>query len=253
MSDEQSLPFVARQECDKVAFQNGFRRSLGETGGWRRYGSTTAQGSIWLASRGADSWLLSIDHAGVLAEIGLTVLDIDGPGIASFKFDTLTELYEVMPRFYELSVSLPDAPLQEFLHKTEGMPMSTEVERLIIQRVGQSIFRDRLVTYWQGQCPLTGITDLTLLRASHIRPWKNCANDGERLDVHNGILLSALWDAAFDKGLVTFTSAGEPVFSKGLSTTAIDALTQSRKNLTLSFTKAHQDKLEWHREFVFVD
>lgn len=50
---ETPQSFVTRQECDKVAFQNGFRRSHGETDGWRRYSSTTAQGSIWLAHDGA--------------------------------------------------------------------------------------------------------------------------------------------------------------------------------------------------------
>ncbi|WP_246176464.1 HNH endonuclease [Rhodovulum strictum] len=35
------------------------------------------------------------------------------------------------------------------------------------------------------------------LTASHIIPWKDCTTDAERLDVHNGLLLSALWDAAF--------------------------------------------------------
>jgi hypothetical protein len=29
--------------------------------------------------------------------------------------------------------------------------------------------------------------------------WPRC-NDEQRLDVHNGLLLSALWDAAFDSG-----------------------------------------------------
>ena len=28
--------------------------------------------------------------------------------------------------------------------------------------------------------------------------------DALRLDVHNGLLLSALWDAAFDAGLISF-------------------------------------------------
>ena len=41
--------------------------------------------------------------------------------------------------------------------------------------------------------------------------------DGERLDVHNGLLLSALWDAAFDRGLVTFDDEGRPVFSSSLT------------------------------------
>ena len=38
----------------------------------------------------------------------------------------------------------------------------------------------------------TGITDPALLRASHIVPWAECG-DAQRLDVHNGLLLSALW------------------------------------------------------------
>jgi hypothetical protein len=46
---EAPQSFVTRQECEKVAFDNGFRRVHGEVDGWRRYGSTTAQGSIWVA------------------------------------------------------------------------------------------------------------------------------------------------------------------------------------------------------------
>lgn len=108
------------------------------------------------------------------------------------------------------SALVPDAPLQEFLHRTKDMPQTTEAERLVVQRVGQNIFRDRLINYWQSKCPLTGITDRALLRASHIIPWKDCSSDAERLDVHNGFLLSALWDAAFDRGLITFDDSGWP-------------------------------------------
>jgi hypothetical protein len=36
--------------------------------------------------------------------------------------------------------------------------------------------------YWGGRCPLTGITEPGLLRASHIVPWANCT-DEQRLDV----------------------------------------------------------------------
>ena len=61
--------------------------------------------------------------------------------------------------------------------------------------------------YWGGRCPITGITEPALLRASHIVPWADC-DDAQRLDVHNGLLLSALWDAAFDTGLVSFADDG---------------------------------------------
>lgn len=248
---EAPQSFVTRQECDKLAFDNGFRRTHEELDGWRRYGSTTAQGSIWLAHDGSGNWLLSIDHAGVLAEIGLEAEDFDGPGLAGFKFYDLSSLYAVMPRLYELSASLPDAPLQEFRHRTKDLQRTTEAERLVVQRIGQNIFRDRLIDYWQGQCPLTGITDRALLRASHIKPWKDCESDDERLDVHNGILLSALWDAAFDKGLVTFSSAGELIVGAKLSRAATDTLMNSLKSQSIALTQGHQIQLEWHRKFLF--
>lgn len=240
--------FVTRQECDKLAFQNGFRRTLEEADGWRRYGSTTAQGSIWLASNGPGGWLLAIDHGGVLAEIGLEPTEVDGPGVARFRFATLTALYAVMPRLYELAVSLPDAPLQEFLHRTKGMPKTTEAERLVVQRVGQNIFRDCLIDYWQGRCPLTGISDYALLRASHIKPWKDCESDDERLDVHNGLLLSALWDAAFDRGLVTFDNDGFPHLSTQLS---VAAAAELRWQSPIRLTDKQRARLDWHRSEVF--
>jgi putative restriction endonuclease len=52
--------------------------------------------------------------------------------------------------------------------------------------------------YWNGRCPLTGIDQPELLRASHIKAWAACESDRERLDVHNGLLLAAHLDAAFD-------------------------------------------------------
>jgi predicted restriction endonuclease len=80
----------------------------------------------------------------------------------------------------------------------------------VVQRIGQDVFRDALMDYWGGRCQLTGITDAALLRALHIVPWAECS-DEQRLDVHNGLLLSALWDAAFDKGLVSFADNGTPL------------------------------------------
>ena len=100
---------------------------------------------------------------------------------------------------YALGVSLPDAPLREFETRAADLPRATEAERLVVLRIGQDIFRASLMDYWQGRCPLTGISDRPLLRASHTIPWSECESDAERLDVHNGLLLSALWDAAFDR------------------------------------------------------
>lgn len=242
--------FVTRQECEKVAFQNGYRRTYDEVDGWVKFSSTTAQGSIWLARTMEGLWLLATDHAGVIAELNEKVAKHSGPGLGCFQFHELGELYSFLPRVYELALSLPDAPLHEFIAQTRNLPNKTDVERLVIQRIGQDIFRKRLMNYWQGKCPLTGISDKALLRASHLKPWKSCDEDAERLDVHNGILLSALWDAAFDNGLVTFEDNGEPVLSPQLSKVGRNALRYSKP---LPLTKAHQHYLNWHRTKVFLD
>ena len=248
MMIESPQSFVVREECQKAASQNGFRRILGEVAGWAAFGSTTAHGTIDLAASGPQGpWFLALDHAGVIQELNLLQANVAGPGRARFAFDTLGELYAILHRVYELGVSLPDAPLGEFETRVANLPRTTEAERLVVQRIGQDIFRTRLMDYWQGRCPLTGITDTALLRASHIIPWAECKTDAERLDVHNGLLLSALWDAAFDRALVTFDDQGRPEFSPRLSEQARGEL---RWNSPISLTDEHRRRLTRHRERV---
>lgn len=243
--------FVIREECEKAAFQKGFRRRLGEQEGWAGFASTTAHGNIHLAAAGIDGpWFLALDHAGVIAELGLPITAMAAPGKASFVLATLGELYTALDRVYALGISLPDAPLREFELRTANLPKTTEAERLVVQRIGQDIFRARIMDYWQGRCPLTGITDVQLLRASHIVPWAKCESDQERLNVHNGLLLSSLWDAAFDSGLVTFDGEGQPIASPILGERALIALGIGDVPW-LRLTPEHKDRLEWHRENVW--
>lgn len=44
--------------------------------------------------------------------------------------------------------------------------------------------------------------------ASHAKPWAECANDAERLDVFNGFLLVANLNALFDRFLISFDDTG---------------------------------------------
>jgi HNH endonuclease len=245
-SVEATQSFIVRQECEQAAFSNGFRRVLGETQGWAAYASTTARGTIHLAAAGIHGpWFLALDHPGVIAELGLSGDPMPGPSNARYAFDTLGELHVTLSRVYALGVSLPDAPLQEFEKRVAALPRTTEAERLVVQRIGQDIFRARLMVYWQGRCPLTGISDPALLRASHIIPWAECESDAERLDVHNGLLLSALWDAAFDAGLLSFDDLGVALFNDSLSVAARDAL--GGCSLLHPPTAAQQAYLRVHR------
>ena len=85
---ESPQSFVVRQECEKATWQNGFRRVIGEQDGWAAFASTTAQGKIYLAAAGKNGpWFFALDHAGVVAELGLPTTDMPGPALARYAFE----------------------------------------------------------------------------------------------------------------------------------------------------------------------
>lgn len=140
--------------------------------------------------------------------------------------------------------------LQSFEEQTASLPRSTEVERLTIQRVGQSLFRDALLGYWGGRCAVTDLDLPELLRASHIKPWSDCATDIERLDVFNGILLAPQIDAAFDCGLATFADDGSIIIADDIHEAACRALALV-PSMKFRIDDRHRAYLQWHRTRVF--
>lgn len=138
--------YIVSTECEKATWQNSYRRKLQQSNGWAGWESTTAKGAVYLAANGPQGpWHLAVDHAGVVGELGMQPAVLTGPGLAPYSFLTLSELYHALSRVYALSVALPDGPLETFVSQVRGLPNSTEAERLVIQRVGQNIFRDRLI------------------------------------------------------------------------------------------------------------
>lgn len=245
---ENPPSFVVRTEAEKATVDNGFRIVRGMENGWLRYASTTAKGEIWIAGASRHGpWFLSVDHPGVALEFGLATSASFGPGHATFVFSLLPQLYAAVERAYRLGVSLPDAPLERFRKRIVDLPRTTEVERLVVQRVGQDIFRDALMKYWNGRCPMTGIADPALLRASHIVPWSECDDDAHRFDVHNGLLLSALWDAAFDAGLVSFSDNGDVLTLATLGAVGRQALQERAAFRLIGLTPRHFANLARHR------
>jgi putative restriction endonuclease len=122
-----------------------------------------------------------------------------------------------------------------------------------VQRVGQQLFRDALLDYWQGRCPVTGLAIPGLLCASPIKPWAVCNDDNERLDVYNGLLLAPQVDALFDGGWVTFEPNGELRVAVGVDREAMDALGLIRPLMTVRLSERHQSYLAFHRLHVFQD
>ena len=92
---------------------------------------------------------------------------------------------------------------------------STTRTALIEARVGQGAFRSGLLGRWDGRCALTGLGNPNLLVASHIHAW-SLANNAERLDTDNGLLLAAHIDRLFDLGLISFSQNGELLISDKL-------------------------------------
>ena len=92
----------------------------------------------------------------------------------------------------------------------------TERDVLARARVGQGKFRDDLLKRWNNRCAVSGLDRTELLRASHIKPWSGSDNH-ERLDPCNGLLLSSVYDAAFDAKLISFSDSGEMIVAKDFS------------------------------------
>ena len=162
----------------------------------------------------------------------------------------------ILRRTAELAQSLPNQAALTYqaavAKELEKIQISTtEVERLVKQRVGQDIFRQALLNYWGGACAVTGIDVPEVLRASHAKPWAMCGSDDDRLNVFNGLLLTANLDALFDRGLITFDDDGLMIFASQLTPSHRHDL-HIDKVLTLRWlAPAHQHYLAWHREHVF--
>lgn len=127
---------------------------------------------------------------------------------------------------------------------------STERTQIIQSRVGQGIFRNKLVEYWVG-CSVSGCSLLSVLVASHIKPW-SASDNIQRLDLYNGLLLQPNFDRLFDRGYITFDLNGKIRCSSLLDSIdrkllGIDTSMHLRK-----IDKMHNQYLLYHKENCFI-
>jgi predicted restriction endonuclease len=117
-------------------------------------------------------------------------------------------------------------------------------------RLGQGKFRNALLEEWKG-CSVTGLFLPSILRASHIKPWKVSINF-ERLDVSNGLLLLPQFDDLFDLGLVTFSDEGSILLSKALKGVPLSLLGIDSRSRLRHIREAHKPYLDYHRSRRFA-
>lgn len=239
------------------AARAGFDEPSASDGGWQPFASTLTALRVWLRatehgvlvaafSRRAVADALAQEFVGESASTALP----EGAASARSVGDR-AKLVAMLQRAFRLSLSLPVDALADFESKTATMPRGTEVERMVIQRVGQQLFRDALLDYWGGACAVTGLAVPALLRASHIKPWADCERDAERLDVFNGLLLSPTLDALFDGGFVTILDDGSMRVSATLDANARSLLGLAAPLRLCRLEVGHRGYLTWHRAYVF--
>lgn len=150
-----------------------------------------------------------------------------------------------IPKTYDLFTQ-PTLAAEEFHGYDYIIPNVTERSGLITSRVGQGAYRKRIIHRWEYKCAVTGFTNPEILIASHIVPWKD-STDHERLDVNNGILLSPVYDALFDRHLISFENSGKIILSDSIENDAYQKIGIQGKEIIKSLNSENQNYLDKHR------
>ncbi len=191
------------------------------------------------------------DHWGEIAQLFSRThspLREDGGGNLTYLAalsDTLgLKLLEIAGLENEDAIALVDRDIIE----QSGIDR-TEVERVYQARVGQGLYRRNVIEV-EPRCRVTGVSNLDLLIASHIKPWRQSSNR-ERLDGNNGLMLSPHIDKLFDAGWISFTDSGDvlvatPEIRQVLSVWGVDPNARVGR-----FSEEQSKYLAYHRDKLF--
>lgn len=236
----------------------------------REFGST---GENW----GKDGWCVDVDYHELTNQIRPKDHMLDLASLLPAKYSPLQEngngnqgvyltavperMAEVLLRLigneaYAITNNLRDqdiaeiesADIEQEIRQNTSLE-HTEKEQLVKSRRGQGIYRTNLERI-EKACRITGVTEREHLRASHIKPWKNSTNM-ERLDGHNGLLLSPHIDALFDKGYISFEDNGDMLISIKTSPIVLSQWGIKSKLNVGNFNDKQKIYLAYHRAEVF--
>ena len=227
-----------RLRIEKAAADCGFEMTPTERGGGLELRSAHFSQTVLVRQAGPTAFA-------VVAPNPLLLGATDGAGTVTVT--GFAALYDVLRTAAAYGRTRLNRVADAFRNETAGLPRTTEAERLVVQRVGQNLFRAALLDYWQGRCCVTGLDIPELLRASHIKPWAACDSDDERLDVFNGLLLAPHVDALFDGGWVSFSNDGRILISNALPVAAGEQLGVTRDWTIRNLKPAHGRYLALHR------
>jgi hypothetical protein len=215
------------------------------------------------------------DHIGTLRPVlpeKYSPLTHDGNGLQSiYLTEIASEMAEVLsgligPEVKSLVVAVPglaslvlkNDDLDYWEHKLERDVVAdesipeTDRQALIRARRGQGLFKQRVMQI-ERCCRITGVEKPIHLVASHCKPWRD-ANNEERLNGENGLLLTPTIDHLFDRGFIGFENDGTLIISPVADKPSLQRMGIDVRRLTKvgSFTEGQKHFLDFHRDSVLL-
>lgn len=124
--------------------------------------------------------------------------------------------------------------------------LETEAINFVKSRIGQNLFRQRVIFRWNGECAVTKFNHTRALVASHILPWSESDNF-QRLDTENGILLSPTYNSLFDLHLISFENNGKIILSDNIPIKTFNTIKVNGLETINGLSQGNKDYLELHR------
>ncbi|MBQ9763728.1 MAG: HNH endonuclease [Phascolarctobacterium sp.] len=191
-------------------------------------------------------------------------------GVVSLKHGAKVE--KQIWRDFEIdseSCILKVAQLKELLESKHGsklsktkepeiFPMGVDRETIVKQRLGQSFFRNTILSAYGYKCCITGINIAKFLIASHIKPWRE-STPQEKTNPRNGLCLNALHDKAFDQGYITINKDYKIIIAEKFKRSSyVDDVTRNfiiyKEGMEIVLPdkfKPNKEFIEYHNEMRF--
>ena len=232
---------------------------------WMKENTVLSDSSIYKYSHAVSSISRDMINKGVINTdlffMSVLQLDIYLPIILSDKdfvhknttgnnmYSNALKQYRVFRRICDVRVSDTD------IHSViENYNILSETDKVAIvkARIGQGVFKSKLLKKYNSQCLVTGLKTSKLLIASHIKPWA-VSNNEERLSEENGLLLSPTFDKLFDCGMITFSHSGKMIISSQLCKEDVLRLNISESTIyDLKASCKLKEHLDYHRDMIYI-
>lgn len=222
--------------------------------------------TVW----GKLGWLVKaqyneLEHPVSMKEYRNEILELSPPKYSPFTKNgggTQGYLFEISDEFGEYFMNLvkkrneiviqpihsEKAIIESIDQSISNVPNVTEKDRVVKARIGQGIFKQKLLKR-SFKCEICGLDIPSLLIASHCKPWSKARNE-ERLDPNNGLLLCINHDGVFDRGLIGFDEDGTILISRSIHKGNYELLNLN-KDIKIDISEGQMQYINWHKENKF--